>query len=262
MVSHHILNFNKSKLVSSLSSVSLVCLFSLASIFNSAYAAHPLVSEDTGTQGVGGYQVEINTDWLKDEGVKTRIATATLTRGVLDNLDTFINLPYTLSEPNGFNDVSIGIKWRFFEADGFSMGLKPEYRLASGDQEKSLGDGRSGEALTLMTQYEWGAFTWLFNIGSERHRYSDPTKNQESRKYIHKSSVAMLYAINDEWTVLIDSGVRSHSTQQEKSKPQFAVLGLIHQVNDDLDLDIGYKKSLNRSETDKQIGVGITYRFK
>ena len=170
MVSHHILNFNKSKLVSSLSSVSLVCLFSLASMLNPAYAAHPLVSEDTGTQGVGGYQVEINTDWLKDEGVKTRIATATLTRGVLENVDTFINLPYTLSKPNGFNDVSIGVKWRFFEADGFSMGLKPEYRLASGDQEKSLGDGRSGEALTLMTQYEWGAFTWLFNIGSERHR--------------------------------------------------------------------------------------------
>jgi hypothetical protein len=234
----------------------------LASIFNPAHAAHPLVSEDTGTQGVGGYQIEINTDWLKDEGIKTRTATATLTRGVLDNLDTFINLPYTLSEPNGFNDVSIGIKWRFFEADGFSMGLKPEYRLASGDQQKSLGDGRSGESLTLMTQYEWGAFTWLFNIGSESHRYSDPTKNQESRKYIHKSSVAVLYAINDEWTVLIDSGVRSHSTKQEKSEPQFAILGLIHQLNDDLDLDIGYKKSLNRTETDKQIGVGITYRFK
>jgi hypothetical protein len=110
-----------------------------------AHAAHPLVSEDTGTQGVGGYQVEINTDWLKDERVKTRIATATLTRGVLDNLDTFLNLPYTLSDPNGFNDVSIGLKWRFFEADGLSMGLKPEYRWASGDQEKSLGDGRSGE---------------------------------------------------------------------------------------------------------------------
>jgi hypothetical protein len=72
----------------------------------------------------------------------------------------------------------------------------------------------------------------------------------------------MLYAINDQWTVLIDSGVRSHATKQQKSHPQFAVLGLIHQVNDDLDLDIGYKKSLNCSEIDKQIGVGITYRFK
>ncbi len=47
-----------------------------------AYAAHPLVTEDTGTQGIGGNQVEVNTDWLKDEGVKSRASTVTLTRGM------------------------------------------------------------------------------------------------------------------------------------------------------------------------------------
>lgn len=237
-------------------------LFAQLSFLNTAYAAHPLVSEDTGTQGVGGYQIEVNADWLKDEGVKSRVATATLTKGVLENLDTFINLPYTTSEPNGINDVSVGFKWRFFDADGFSVGLKPEYRFASGDQEKSLGDGRSGESLTLMTQYMWGRFTWLFNVGFEHHLYSDPAKNDESRKYVQKSSVAMLYAINDQWTALIDSGVKSHVSKQEKSDPQFVVLGLIHQVSDDLDLDIGYKKALNHTDIDKQIGMGMTYRFK
>ncbi len=227
-----------------------------------AYAAHPLVTEDTGTQGVGGNQVEVNTDWLKDEGVKSRTSTVTLTRGIQENLDVFLNTPYALSEPNGFNDVSLGFKWRFLEADGLSLGLKPEYRIASGDQEKSLGDGRSGEALTFMVQYELGPMTWLFNIGSERHRFSDPTKQQENRRYINKSSVAMLYELNEQWHVLLDSGVRSHQTKAEKTDPQFAVFGLIHHVNDDLDLDVGYKKSLNHTETDRQIGVGVTYRFK
>jgi hypothetical protein len=56
--------------------------------------------------------------------------------------------------------------------------------------------------------------------------------------------------------------VRSHQTKAEKTDPQFAVFGLIHHVNDDLDLDVGYKKSLNHTETDRQIGVGVTYRFK
>lgn len=228
----------------------------------SAYAAHPLVSDDTGTQGVGAYQVELNTDWLKDEGVKTRTATTTLTKGVLENLDLYLNMPYALSEPNGFNDVSIGLKWRFLEADGFSLGLKPEFRLASGDQEKGLGDGRSGEALSLIAQYEWGAWTWLFNVGSERHRFSDPTAQDESRRYINKSSVALMYEINEQWHAVVDTGISSHETKAEKKDPRFMLLGLIHHVNDDLDLDVGYKKSLNSTETDRQIGVGVTYRFK
>lgn len=227
-----------------------------------AFAAHPLVSEDTGTQGIGGNQLEVNTDWLKDEGIKSRASTVTLTRGIQDNLDIFLNAPYAVSEPNGFNDVSIGFKWRFLEADGLSLGLKPEYRIASGDQEKGLGDGRSGEALTFMVQYEWGPMIWLFNIASERHRFSNPIKQQENRRYINKSSIAMLYELNEEWLVLVDSGVKSHQTKAEKADPQFAVLGLIHHFNDDLDLDIGYKKSLRHTENDRQIGVGITYRFK
>jgi hypothetical protein len=61
-----------------------------------AYAAHPLVTEDTGTQGIGGNQVEVNTDWLKDEGVKSRTSTVTLTRGIQENLDVFFKHPLRL----------------------------------------------------------------------------------------------------------------------------------------------------------------------
>ena len=158
--------------------------------------------------------------------------------------------------------MSIGLKWRFFEADGLSLGLKPELRLASGDQEKGLGDGRSGEALTLMIQYEWGSWTWLFNVGSERHRFSAPSAQDESRRYINKSSVGLMYEINEQWHAVADTGISSHETKAEKKDPRFMVVGLIHHVSDDLDLDIGYKKSLNSTETDRQFGVGMTYRFK
>lgn len=229
---------------------------------SAVHAAHPLVSDDTGTQGPGGYQIEVNTDWLRDAGVKTRTATVTLTRGITETLDVYLDAPHALSRPSGLNDIALGLKWRLFESDGLSIGLKPELTLASGDQEKQLGDGRSGAAITVLTQYEIGPWTWLFNMGSELHRYSSASSQDENRRYIHKASVGLTYQLKDDWLLVMDTGIASHATKSEKKDPRFALLGLIYSLSDDAELDVGYKKSLNTSEVDHQWGVGLTYRFK
>ena len=229
---------------------------------STAHAAHPLVSDDTGTQGVGGYQVEVNTDWLRDAGVKTRTATATLTRGMTETIDLYLDTPYALSQPTGFNDIGLGLKWRLFESDGLSVGLKPELSLSTGNQEKQLGDGRSGGALTVLTQYELGAWTWLFNLGTELHRYSSASSQDEYRRYINKASVGFTYQLDDQWLFVMDSGIQSHASKTEKKDPRFALVGLIYSLSEDAELDVGYKKSLNHTEIDRQWGLGLTYRFK
>ena len=242
-------------------------LFGVVSSFlillgSSAHAAHPLVSDDTGTQGVGGYQIEVNTDWLRDSGNKTRTATATLTRGLSETIDVFLDVPYALSHPTGMNDIGLGLKWRLFESDGLSVGLKPELSISSGDQEKQLGDGRSGAALTLLTQYELGDWTWLFNLGTELHRYSSAASQDESRRYINKASVGLTYQLDEQWLFVMDTGIQSHANKSEKKDPRFAIIGLIYSLNDDTELDVGYKKALNTTEIDRQVGIGLTYRFK
>lgn len=229
---------------------------------STAHAAHPLVSDDTGTQGVGGYQVEVNTDWLRDAGVKTRTATATLTRGMTESIDVYLDTPYALSQPTGFNDIGLGFKLRLFESDGLSVGLKPELSIATGNQDKQLGDGRSGGALTVLTQYELGAWTWLFNLGTELHRYSSLSSQDEYRRYINKASVGFTYQLDEQWLFVMDSGIQSHTNKSEKKAPRFALVGLIYNLSEDAELDVGYKKSLNHTETDRQIGVGVTFRFK
>lgn len=229
---------------------------------STAHAAHPLVSDDTGTQGVGGYQVEVNTDWLRDAGVKTRTATATLTRGMTESIDVYLDTPYALSQPTGFNDIGLGLKWRLFESNGLSVGLKPELSIATGNQEKQLGDGRSGGVLTVLTQYELGAWTWLFNLGTELHRYSSASSQDEYRRYINKASVGFTYQLDDQWLFVMDSGIQSHASKTEKKDPRFALVGLIYSLSEDAELDVGYKKALNSTETDRQWGLGLTYRFK
>jgi hypothetical protein len=236
-------------------------LVSLTFLFHFAYAAHPLITDDPNTQGLDAYQIEMNTDWLRDDGVKSHVGTLTLTKGFSENADIYLNIPMTYSNPSGVNDVGLGVKWKFLHVDGLSMGLKPELRVASGDQQKDLGDGKSGAALLWMTQYEWGDFIWLFNIGSEYHRFSDPVQGSLHHSYVNKASMAMLYAINKEWTVLLDTGKRTNALKSQSS-PESIVFGVIYHPGEDLDIDVGYKKALNRAEIDRQIGLGFTWRFK
>ena len=232
---------------------------------NLSWAAHPLVSEDTGTQGPGGNQIELNADWARDAGSTTKVAAFTYTRGITENLDLFANLPRTWGAPageqTGFNDVSLGAKWRFFEDGGFSLGLKPEWITPSADENRGLGNGKSSYAMTLMAQMEIDDVTLLFNVGATRNRFKLQSDTDAKRGTVNRSSIAVLYRLPWGTTALADLGQADAEDKSEQSKPKFYVLGLIHPVNKDLDIDVGYKKGINTVETDRQWGVGLTWRF-
>lgn len=188
----------------------------------SAYAAHPLVSEDTGTQGTRGNQIELNSDWSRGGGERTNTAAFTYTRGVAEAVDIFVNAPTTwkstTGQSTGLNDVSLGAKWRFFENGGFSLGIKPEWIAASGDEDKALGNGKDSYALTLMAQVETDDVTWLFNYGTTRNRFRRQSDSLANRKAVDRVSAAMLYGVTDAITLLVDVG---HSpTQRRRRTPR------------------------------------------
>ncbi|MDI6762198.1 MAG: transporter [Thermodesulfobacteriota bacterium] len=43
----------------------------------------------------------------------------------------------------GLSDFSFGLKWRFYEIEGFSFALKPGITLPTGNEKKGLGTGRN-----------------------------------------------------------------------------------------------------------------------
>ena len=67
-----------------------------------AYSAHPLLTEDTGTQGKGGWQLEVNGERQKDpqpSSEETPVLRAiqsgtTLSYGVTDTIDFKVDMPY------------------------------------------------------------------------------------------------------------------------------------------------------------------------
>src|SRR3990172_8714082 len=75
----------------------------LAGLLSStAFAAHPLITDDTGTQGKGKFQLEVNGELSRqknegDEGTTRESAkevSTAITYGIIDNLDVALGLPY------------------------------------------------------------------------------------------------------------------------------------------------------------------------
>ena len=241
--------------------LSVSCLWSIA-----ANAAHPLVTDDAQTQGSNGNQIELNIDWTKDAGTRARTSALTYTRGLNDTTDVFVNIPNTWRAPDspssGLNDLGLGVKWRFFDQNGVSLGLKPEWTLATGNEKKGLGNGKDSYALTVIAEIETKPLVWIINLNQQEIRYQQPADQEQMRRTIRQFSVGAIAPINEQLNLVLDLGQADAEDRAVTRKPRFGIIGMIYAVSDDLDLDIGYKKGLNGIETDQQWGVGVTWRFR
>ncbi|ONN65675.1 MULTISPECIES: transporter [Herbaspirillum] len=229
----------------------------------SAFAAHPLVTDDAGVQGAGGIQLEMNTDWSKQSGDASHVGAFTFTYGVTDKLDLFFNLPQTFQSPTGtgVGDVSLGAKWRYYEADGLALALKPEFFMPSGDEEKGLGNGKSSAALTGIASYETGPWTLHGNLGVRVNRFKLDSDQQSQRKTLWRASAAVWYGLDEQWRLVADTGVAQNPDASSRKLPSYALVGVIWSPNKTVDLDAGAKFGLNKAEVTRQFGVGVTLHY-
>jgi hypothetical protein len=150
----------------------------------SCFAAHPLVTDDTGTLGKSGMQMEVNVDrsWSKSGASFSRsrvisprtentatvsretLANLTLTYGWADQVDVSLNLPYQYvdatnsAKAQGIGDTGLELKWRFLEKNGISLALKPQLLLPTGNEQRELGSGRVSYGAMAVAAYEVDGF--------------------------------------------------------------------------------------------------------
>jgi len=151
-------------MISSLAKVILIMVV----MTGTASGAHPLITDDTGTNGKGKFQLELNGEvsWdkeksggitVKEKGYEAGIA---VSAGILDTLDIVCGIPYQwnrtkedgaiVSDEDGISDIGVELKWRFFEQNGFSFALKPGFTIPSGNEDKGLGTGKAGYGITFI----------------------------------------------------------------------------------------------------------------
>ena len=149
-----------------------------------AFAAHPLITDDTGTQGKGAVLIESSINYLKDNEFRSTVVPLGLTAGISETMDVGVELPYLLLRPSavtgqperGFSDVNFKFKHRFYEQekkDGEhgqaerSLAYQVAFIQPSGSEEKGLGAGITRWNARLMGTTEWEATEVSASVGGK-----------------------------------------------------------------------------------------------
>lgn len=239
-----------------------------------SWAAHPLITDDTGTQGKGKFQLELTGqyDWDKEDvgGLSVKAtgveAAATLSYGIVENVDLVLNLPYLWGEEkgddvkvydeNGIGDASLEAKIRFFEKEGFSLALKPGISIPTGNDEKGLGAGLLGGHIFLIGSKDLDSWAFHANLGYIRNE-----NNADERKDIWHASLAATWEVVKNLKLAANVGIERNPDEDANNDPAFLIGGIIYSINKNLDVDLGVKFGLTDSEADISALAGIAFRF-
>ncbi|TAL18200.1 transporter [bacterium] len=245
---------------------------------SAAFGAHPLITDDTGTQGKGKYQAEMNSQFDTEKETSDGVgfketageAAAVVSAGVSESADIVLGVPFAwsraeedgvVSEESGLSDISLELKWRFYEKDGLSLALKPAIVLPTGDEAKGLGNGSVSYGVTFITTKSSGPWEFHFNLGYAHNEYELAKDEAANRKGIWHISFAPVLDVAEGLKAVANIGMESNPDNASDTHPAFILGGLIYSVSDDLDIDVGIKAGLNKPETDTTILAGMAFRF-
>lgn len=251
------------------------------------FAAHPYITDDTGTQGSGNWQLELmaerdrNARTADIDGAAVRqvrkltLFNPVLTYGLRDTLDVAFGASHlrqrttedgsVTQEADGAGDATLELKWRFYEANGLSLGVKPGLVLPTGDEERGLGTGKLSWGVNFILARELEPWTFLANVAYARARYRLPADADANRAHLWRVSGGVGYALTQDLQLVGEAGARTNGAKDDPFLPgrtgHFAMLGLIYSLSDKIDLDAGVRKRLNRAELDTALLLGATFRW-
>jgi hypothetical protein len=253
--------------------VTSAVLFVMASM---TYAAYPLITDDTGTQGKGKYQFEFIGEYGhdKESGVTTDTfvmpTVPVLSYGMAETVDLMLGISYqliqtkqggTTTTEEGISDASIQLKWRFYEKDGLSFAAKPGITLPTGDENKGFGNGKVSYSMFFIITQELQPWAFHLNLGYFHNEFNLQANEDASRKDLWQVSIASEVKVIKDLKVVTNIGIERNSDRTSKTNPAFLLGGLIYSITENVDVSFGVKGGLTKSEADNSYLSGITWRF-
>lgn len=255
--------------------IPLACMALLSGI---ACAFQPLVTDDTGTQGAGGNQIEATYNRTVDDAPGMRTVTHDVrplyTRGITDALDLHVGFSYQKIVPplpdrseRGWSNTVLGVKWRFYEdeASKLSFALKPEVGLPVSKTREARGLGTAGMMYgtgLLMTQ-ETGFGAVHANLSVERVSHVEGALEAAERRTRYRASVAPVWDVAQDWKLALDAGVVTNLDRAARSYLGYVELGAIYAPQKDLEIALGIIRNLrDGSAATTQAMLGLTWRFR
>lgn len=253
-----------------------VLSFALISLaVTTAFAGHPLTTDDAETQGKGKAQIEIGSQYsidrqsLSDGGTtktKSGQIAVTMTYGPIDSLDIVLGIPYQWSRTtlnglsdssgDGVGDISLDLKWRFYEKSGWGFALKPGVTFPTGDSETGIGTGRATYHLYGIVTKDMDPWDFHLNLG---YIHNGNTVDQATSLW-HASLAAELEVVKGLKTVA-DLIVETNPEKTSHTPVFYALGGLVYNIADAVSIDGGVKFGLSRPAAEITYLLGLTFRF-
>lgn len=267
--------------------VALAAALVLFTALQAARGAPPFVTDDTGTQGRGRWQLELIGEHTHhhpsaEQGGATvrqlRQATAlgpVITYGIADRVDLAFGANHlrqkttedgtVLQSASGAGDSTLELKWRFLEREGFSVALKPGITLPSGDENRGLGTGRVSGAVNLIAAGESAPWSWMVNVALTRVRYKLASDAAANHEHLRRLSAGVAFELSGAWRLTGEIGRRTNAARDDPFLPgrngHFVMLGAIWSPADNLDFALGLRRSASRGEPDSAMVAGATFRW-
>jgi hypothetical protein len=240
-----------------------------------ALGAHPLLTDDTFTQGKGNAQIEASYQYNHndDAGVKTQTSQpqVQITYGILDPLDAIVTVPYLYvrqtqggdtTDNNGLGDITLALKWRFFgEKEGLQFAIKPYVTFPTGDEEKGHGYGREAYGIRLISTFEREAWCVNVNLGYLYNEYGLQSNRDAYRPDIWYAGLSGQLRVIEKLWLVGEAAVARNPDVTSDTPPAYILGGFIYEITKNIDLDVGYKYGLNKPAMDYSISGAITVGF-
>lgn len=230
-----------------------------------AWAAHPLLTEDPGTQGQGHTELELG--FAADQGDPTfngrgLLLSPQVSYGLAETVDFIVQGFWQSQSPvgapagRGIGNSLLDLKWRFYESDGpLALAVRAGVDLPTGDDSIGIGGGQPGAHVLAVAGWKYPDFTVVANAGYALVRQPG------IRRSIGFFSVAVTTPEGLPVRTFVEAATYSNSDPTNAKWPALARTGIIFSVHDALDLDVGLQSRLNSSATRVSFLVGATWRW-
>jgi hypothetical protein len=156
----------------------------------------------------------------------------------------------------GFGDTNLGGKWCFFSDAPVSLAVRASVTLATSQKDLGIPHGQVATRAIVVATYDMAPITLHGNVGLTHN-----PSGSGQRTRVGRVSGALMWAASEQLTLSLDVGIESNADPARKSWPASLLVGVIYTIRPGLDVDIGYRSSVQTIVASREWLVGITHRF-
>ena len=241
----------------------LITTVALAAAVPASFAAHPLQTEDTGTQGAGNLEIENGLSRTRYASTTQTVYQPQLSLGLATTLDAIVQPSYAWQHvaqerASGLGDTNVDAKWRFWDSHPLSLAIRGGVALATNQDGLGLTHGKSSEHVKLALTWDRSPTTVHVNVGTT---FVPRAPASPARRVMTGVSAAVMQQVDERLILTVDTGFAQSPNPHKASWPGTVLAGVIWTVRPGLDLDLGWQRSVDDTPVARTWLAGLTYRF-